>query len=140
VAAVLPLVCAQSEDPWAQSQLIQPAALAERISGKGAAKPPILYVGFPLLYARHIPGAQFAGPGARPQGIEALKKAAEKLPRDREVVIYCGCCPWRECPNIRPAFEALRAMGFKQIRVLELPTSFYKDWIQKGYPVEEARR
>jgi thiosulfate/3-mercaptopyruvate sulfurtransferase len=142
VAALLPLLAAEqrSGEPWSRSQLIQPAALAARISGGKAPKPPILFVGFPLLYAKHIPGAVFAGPGARPQGIEALKKAAATLPRDREVVIYCGCCPWQECPNIRPAFLALREMGFRQIRVLELPSSFYADWIQKGYPVEEARR
>ena len=142
MAALLPLLAAEqgSGEPWSRSQLIQPAALAARISGGKAPKPPILFVGFPLLYAKHIPGAVFAGPGARPQGIEALKKAAATLPRDREVVIYCGCCPWQECPNIRPAFLALREMGFRQIRVLELPSSFYADWIQKGYPVEEARR
>ena len=41
-----------------------------------------------------------------------------------------------KCPNLRPAFSALREMGFTKLRVLLLPTSFEKDWVEKGYPVE----
>jgi len=31
---------------------------------------------------------------------------------------------------------ALRAMGFTRLRALMLPTSFGRDWISKGLPVE----
>ena len=47
-----------------------------------------------------------------------LKEAVEKLPRDREIVIYCGCCPWDKCPNMQPAFAALREMGFTKAKAL----------------------
>jgi hypothetical protein len=61
-----------------------------------------------------------------------------KLPRERELVIYCGCCPWDKCPNLRPAFVMLHELGFRSVKVLSLPTSFLKDWIDKGYPVEQG--
>jgi hypothetical protein len=31
-------------------------------------------------------------------------------------------------------------MGFKQVRVLTLPTSFLQDWMEKGFPVEKEQR
>jgi hypothetical protein len=52
--------------------------------------------------------------------------------------VYCGCCPLEHCPNLRPAFEALRAMGFTHLRALLLPTNFYTDWVKPGYPVEKG--
>ena len=124
-------------DPWKEAQLVEPATLAARLADARATKPAILYVGPKLLYRTHIPGAVFAGPGGQANGLELLKQAAAKLPRDRDVVIYCGCCPWKVCPNIRPAFRVLDEMGFKQVKVLTLPTSFLADWIDKGFPVEK---
>jgi hypothetical protein len=41
-----------------------------------------------------------------------------------------------KCPNLRPAYQALKKLGFTQIRVLDLPTNFHTDWAEKGYPVE----
>jgi hypothetical protein len=127
-------------EPWKDAQLIEPAVLAARLADARAAKPAILYVGPKLLYRTHIPGAVFAGPGGQANGIELLKQSASKLPRDGEVVIYCGCCPWKQCPNIRPAFRVLGEMGFKQVRVLTLPISFLQDWMEKGFPVEKEQR
>src|SRR3954463_12536261 len=113
--------------------LIQPPDLAASL----AAKPAIFQVGPNVLFrSKHIAGATFAGPGSKPEGIALLKAAVEKLPRDREIVIYCGCCPWDKCPNIQPAFEALRAMGFTKVKGLDLPENFKANWIDKGYPAE----
>jgi 3-mercaptopyruvate sulfurtransferase SseA len=126
-------------EPWKETQLIEPAALASRLADARSAKPTILYVGPKLLYRAHIPGALLAGPAGQGSGLDLLKQAAGKLPHDREVVIYCGCCPWKQCPNIRPAFRVLGEMGFKQVKVLTLPTSFLKDWMEKDYPVEKER-
>src|SRR5690242_1976062 len=128
-----------SSDPWKESQLIEPAALASRLADAKAAKPAILFVGPKLLYRAHIPGAALAGPTNQTAGLDLLKQAAAKLPREKEVIIYCGCCPWKMCPNIRPAFRVLGEMGFKQVKVLTLPTSFLKDWMEKDYPVEKER-
>jgi hypothetical protein len=41
----------------------------------------------------------------------------------------------KKCPNIRPAFATLKAMGFARLHVVILPTSFGKDWVAHGYPV-----
>ena len=116
-----------------QMALVQPAELAGRLS----AKPAIFYVGPNVLYrSKHIPAALYAGPGSRPEGVAMLKAAVEKMPRDREIVIYCGCCPWDKCPNMQPAFEALKAMGFTNVKGLDLPENFKTNWVDKGYPVE----
>jgi thiosulfate/3-mercaptopyruvate sulfurtransferase len=65
-----------------------------------------------------------------------MTKWADGLPRSTNLVIYCGCCPFEKCPNVRPAFTALNGMGFKKLRVLILPTNLATDWVGKGYPVE----
>jgi rhodanese-related sulfurtransferase len=102
--------------------------------------PAILYVGPNVLYrSKHIPGSVFAGPGNGAQGIELLKSAAAKLPHDREVVVYCGCCPWDRCPNLKPAVETLRGMGFKNVKVVHLPTGFKVDWVDANLPVESGQ-
>jgi thiosulfate/3-mercaptopyruvate sulfurtransferase len=124
----------------ADQPLIQPKDLAEELSAAGsAAKPIVLQVGPNVLYrSKHIPGAGYAGPAAKPDGLDLLKNTVAKLPRDREIVLYCGCCPWDRCPNIRPAVELLQGMGFQRVRALSLPTDFKADWIDRGYPVEPA--
>jgi thiosulfate/3-mercaptopyruvate sulfurtransferase len=117
----------------AEMALVQPAELAARLS----AKPAIFYVGPNVLYrSKHIPSAVFAGPGGNAGGLALLKAAVEKLPRDREIVIYCGCCPWDHCPNMKPAMAMLEGMGFTKAKALSVPDNFKTDWIDKGYPVE----
>ncbi len=116
--------------------LIQPQEFAAQLEGNGA-RPAILYTGPNVLYrSKHIPGSVYAGPGSNAAGLALLKEAADKLPRDREIVIYCGCCPWDRCPNVQPAMEALKAMGFTKVKALYLATGFKADWIDKGYKVE----
>jgi hypothetical protein len=53
-------------------------------------------------------------------------------------VIYCGCCPWSACPNIKPALDALRSMGFTKVKAMYIPTNLAKDWTEKGYPIESG--
>ena len=120
----------------AEMVLIQPGDLATQLATKDP-KPAIFHVGANLLYrGKHIPGSIYAGPGSRPDGLEALRVAAGKLPRDREIILYCGCCPWSNCPNVKPAVDALRQMGFTRVKAMFVETNFAKDWIDKGYPVE----
>ncbi len=113
---------------------MQPKDLAAHLS----TKPVIFHVGFNVLYrnSKHIPGTVYAGPGRQAEGLEVLKAAVEKLPRDREIVIYCGCCPWDHCPNIRPAMALLQQLGFKNVKALYLPENYKVNWIDAGYPVE----
>jgi thiosulfate/3-mercaptopyruvate sulfurtransferase len=129
---------ANAPDPWKDSDLIQPQALAARLTSS-APKPRILYVGFPILYrSTHISGAELAGPASKPDGLQLLKESAAKLPRDQELIIYCGCCPWDHCPNVRPAFRLLHEMGFTRLKLVTIPTNLSTDWITKGYPVERS--
>ena len=125
-----------AEDPWTRSELMQPADLAALLNSTKR-RPHIFCVAFPVLYRqRHIIHAEYAGPGNKPEGITALRAAAASLPRDAEIVIYCGCCPMVKCPNVRPAYGALKEAGFKNVRVLDIPENFHADWAAKGYPVE----
>jgi thiosulfate/3-mercaptopyruvate sulfurtransferase len=83
----------------------------------------------------HIPNSQYAGPGNKDDGLLNLTRHVDVLPRDKLVVIYCGCCPWEKCPNIAAAYKQLIAMGFTKLRVLYLASNFGADWVDKGYPV-----
>lgn len=115
-------------------QLIQPTELAQAM--KSAQKPVVLYVGPKAFFIQaHIPGSEYLGPMTKPEGLEKLRARVASLPKDSEVVIYCGCCPWDHCPNIRPAYSALKKAGFTKARVLYLATSFGVDWKDKGLPV-----
>ncbi len=116
-----------------------PAADLARIVADPAATPPtILYVGPAVLFARHVPGAILTGEAGTPEGLAKLRAAAERLPRTADVVVYCGCCATAVCPNIRPAYAALKAMGFARVRVLDLPENFRANWKSLGYPVEQG--
>jgi thiosulfate/3-mercaptopyruvate sulfurtransferase len=115
-------------EPW-----VQPAQVAKDLNA-----PLLIHVGFSVLYrSAHITGSVFAGPGSKEEGIANLKKAVAGQPRTREIVLYCGCCPLDKCPNIRPAFAALREMGFTHVKAMELPTNLKTDWIDKGYPTDK---
>jgi hypothetical protein len=127
---------AQMAGGWSPSQVIQPSALVARLAEKGRPRPVIIQVGFNFQYnSKHIPGAIFAGPAFRQDGLDRLQAAVEHLPRSKEIYIYCGCCPMEECPNVRPAYELLTRMGFTHVKLVELPTNFARDWIMQGFPV-----
>jgi len=117
----------------ADSTLIEPRDLVARLSSK----PAIFHVGPNVLYrSKHIPGAIYAGPGSKSEGLALLKESVSGLPRDREIVIYCGCCPWDRCPNVQPAMALLNEMGFKRVKALHLAQNFKTDWIDHNYPIE----
>jgi thiosulfate/3-mercaptopyruvate sulfurtransferase len=125
----------KSADPWTFAQTVQPATLAKEVSGPASHRPTIVCVGLRTLYeGAHVPGAVFHGPAIEASGLADLKKWAQPLSRSADIVIYCGCCPLAHCPNIEPAFTALKAMGFRRLRVLLLPHDFAHDWIEAGYP------
>jgi hypothetical protein len=130
-------LCQDAANPWTQSEVLEPAALAALI--KDGKAPTVICVAFPVLYKlKHISHASYAGPGSKPEGIEMLKAAVAKLPRNTDLVIYCGCCPMVRCPNIRPAYKALKEMGFTHFRILDIPENMNADWYSKKYPTEEG--
>jgi thiosulfate/3-mercaptopyruvate sulfurtransferase len=136
VAFALSQYPAKQEDPLppGSNQLIQAEELAQAI--KAVRKPVVLYVGPKSIYVQaHIPGAENIGPVSRPEGMEKLRARVASLAKDSPVVIYCGCCPWDHCPNIRPAYAELKKAGITSVRVLYLENSFGANWKDKRLPV-----
>jgi thiosulfate/3-mercaptopyruvate sulfurtransferase len=122
-----------------QAQLIQPAELSEILDSSGSAKPTVFQVGSRVMFAQaHIPGAQYAGPGSQPAGLESLAGKAAALPKNTSIVLYCGCCPWNRCPNVASAFNQLRQLGFVNVKVLYIANNFGDDWVNKGYRIEKG--
>jgi thiosulfate/3-mercaptopyruvate sulfurtransferase len=116
-----------------RSQLIEPKELVKILTAKGQ-KPMLMHVGFHVLYLQaHIPNSEYIGPARDPAALEQLKARVKSLPRDTFIVIYCGCCPWDHCPNVKPAHDALVATGFTNIKVLHLADNIATDWIDKGF-------
>jgi thiosulfate/3-mercaptopyruvate sulfurtransferase len=123
--------------PWTSSQVLHAEDLSRSVSDKKAGQPQIFQVGFETMFkTQHVPGSVYAGPGRTDAGLEILKKAVAGVPKDRMIVLYCGCCPWDHCPNMKPAFNLLHSLGYMQVKVVEIPSSFGVDWVDKGYPVE----
>ncbi len=136
ITAALCAVLASCTIAVADEDLVQPEVLAKELVARKT-QPAIFYVGFPVLYRNsRIPGARYAGQGSTDTGLAGLRAELDKLPRSSELVLYCGCCPWDHCPNIRPAAKLARDMGFRKLKVLMIPASFHLDWAQKGYPTD----
>lgn len=132
---ITPLIsCGQGKpNPWKDSDLMEPATLAKAIADSTAKQPVIFDIG-PV---GSIPGSIHIGPGEDAASQDKLRTELAKLPKDAEVVIYCGCCPFSRCPNVRPAFNMMKEMGFANGKLLNLKDNLKQDWIDKGYPVDK---
>lgn len=117
-------------EPWKENQLIPPAELAKVINDKNARQPIVFSIG-PSAIVR---GSIGIGAAKEKDNLKNLKQQLSKLPKDTAIVIYCGCCPFKDCPNIRPAFQLLNKMKFTNHKLLNLPKNIKVDWIDKGYP------
>ena len=125
-------------DPWTSSQVITTDKLHNILTDKKFHKPVVLMVGFDFLYDQgHIPGSIFAGTASNKAGLEKLKNTVKDYKKNQSIVIYCGCCPMNHCPNVRPAFKALKDMGYKNVQVLDIPKDFEHNWENRGYPTSK---
>jgi thiosulfate/3-mercaptopyruvate sulfurtransferase len=119
--------------------LIQPADLAASLNTTSTPKPLILQVGSHVLFAEaHIPASEYAGPGGQEDGLQVLRTRVANISKDTPIVIYCGCCPWSRCPNIAPAYDQLRSLGFRHLKVLYIAENFGANWVDQGYPVAKG--
>jgi hypothetical protein len=122
------------------AHLIQPEQLAMALEHPGP-RPALLQVGFKVLYRTgHIAGSRYAGPGSKPEGLAALDSTLRSLPKDQRIVLYCGCCPWQDCPNVRPAFREASRLGYHHVEVLFVRKNLQEDWIARGFPMREGDR
>ena len=126
--------CAQNTaaDPWKTNQLMPPSDLAKLINNGTPQKPTVFNIG----PAGKIKGSINIGPAQEKTNLNKLKQQLSKLPKNSSIVIYCGCCPFGHCPNIRPAFKLLNEMKFTNHRLLNLPKNIKADWIDIGYPMD----
>jgi|SRR6267142_3352394 len=123
----------RNQEPWTENQLLEPLNLAAVINTPNAKQPTLISIGPGAL----IRGSIDIGPAKEKANLEALRLYLTKLPKNRDIVIYCGCCPFQHCPNIRPAFQLLNEMKFTNHKLLALRTNIKADWMNKGYPVTE---
>lgn len=122
------------QDPWTAKDLIQPSALAAILNNPKAKQPVVLNIGV----VDNIKGAKTIGAASKQENLNNLKENLKALSKNNSVIIYCGCCPFNKCPNIRPAFSLLREMGFSKGKLLNIPVNLKQDWISKGYPMASS--
>lgn len=120
---------AQKPENWTKDQLIEPATLAKTIESDKDI--PLIYCVGPGVV---IPHSINIGPTNDDNNLQKFKDSLQNVPRSADIVIYCGCCPFAHCPNVRPAIEALKEMKFSNYHLLNLPHNIRTDWIAKGYP------
>lgn len=124
----------QNSVPWQADQAIEPAQLAKEINSGAAKNLLILNTGS----VNDIKGAVNIGPLGDKKNEKKLSKYLKDIPRNKAIVIYCGCCPMNHCPNIRPAYQILKDMGFTNFKILDIKDNISVDWISKGYPLAQG--
>jgi len=118
--------------------LINASDVATLIQSKSE-KPVILQIGSHVLFQQaHVPGSEYVGAASTSEGREQLRKRVASLPKDKFIILYCGCCPWEHCPNVKPAYSELHGMGFTNVKVMFIQNDFGKDWVEKGFPISKG--
>ena len=116
-----------NDPPSSDPADIGPAAL-KALLDQGL-QPLIVFVGDEATYrVGHLPGAIRVTQGQ-------VKERFEKEPRDRMIVVYCGCCEGSAKGLSGIAVESLRAMGFTRLFHL---FGHLKGWKDQGYPLERS--
>ena len=129
LSIIIFLAC-ETGEPWGKSQLVDPYELSEIINA-GVKQPMIISVGPAGLIKNSIE----VGECRFPENLAKLNAKISGLAKNSDIVLYCGCCPFKDCPNIRPAFSLLNDLGFKNHRLLNLSNNLKTDWIDKNYPI-----
>jgi hypothetical protein len=124
---------AQNPPNWTRKQLMEPSQLADAITTKTDV-PVIVSVG----PGATIPNSIDVGMCSTEEGLNKLKTQLNSIAKNQKIVIYCGCCPFERCPNVRPAIDVLKQMNFTNYFLLNLPHNIKIDWIDQGYPVVKA--
>lgn len=104
------------------------AELARGLNSDASEVPVIISLGAGNI----IGNSEDTGPSGEKESLQNFKNEVKDLPKEKNLVIYCGCCPFA---NVRPAFSLLNEMGFENHKLLNLRDNIKVDWIDKGYPV-----
>ena len=122
---------AQNAVNWTPEQLMNPSELSTIL--KENKQVPVIYSIGPGAI---IPHSKDIGMIKEADNMKLFKDELGELPKDTQIVVYCGCCPYERCPNVRPAVQLLKEMKFTNFKLLDLSHNIKIDWINKGYPVE----
>ena len=129
--SILTVASAQNIKQWKPEQLLPPDSLAGIIVTPSTLKPLIINIG----PSGSIKGSIEVGPVGKSKNLNTLRELLLKEDKDRKIVIYCGCCPYKNCPNINPALSLLTTLKFTNYKLLDLPHNLKVDWIDHGYPM-----
>ena len=121
---------AQINANWTDKQLMEPSQLAKIITDK---KDSIVIISVGPF--KTIPGTISVGMTSEKEGLDKFKAQLGNMDKNEKIVIYCGCCPFEHCPNVRPAIDVLKEMNFTNYYLLDLPHNIKINWIDEGYPV-----
>jgi len=119
----------QNPENWTKEQLEEPAHLAKTIEA-GKHVPLLISVG----PGASIPNSVVIGSVKDSANLTKLSTYLQAANKDSALIIYCGCCPFEHCPNVRPAIALLKERGFTNYKLLNIPHNIKADWIDKGYP------
>src|SRR5205809_7734388 len=98
---------AQNLPNWTNDQLIEPSELAARLQS-GKEIPIIRSIGPGPL----IPHSKDIGMVKEEESMKKFRDELARLSKESKIVIYCGCCPFEHCPNVRPAIDVLKELKF----------------------------
>jgi len=115
--------------PWKSAELMEPGELNDAITSN---KAPLI---FNIGSVEDIKGAVHIGPLSDAANLEKFKTTVASHKKSTEMVIYCGCCPFGKCPNIRPAYKLLKDLGYANVKVLNLYVNLRNNWTSAGYPL-----
>ena len=130
---VAPAAQAQKPANWTNEQLMAPADLSNAL--RTAKDTPLIICVGP---GATIPNSIDVGMVNHTAGLDKLKAQLNGMDSEKKIVIYCGCCPFEHCPNVRPAIDVLKELKFTNYYLLNLPKNLKTDWIDKGYPVSKS--
>ena len=122
---------AQNKVNWTGDDLLEPSDLSATL--KSNKDIPVI---FSIGPGAIIPHSKDIGMVKEAENMQKFKDQLTTLAKDTQIVIYCGCCPFERCPNVRPAIQLLKDMNFTHYKLLDLPHNIKIDWIDKGYPTE----
>lgn len=123
---------AQGRINWTNDQLIEPSELSATL--KSNKNVPLIFSVGP---GASIPHSKDIGMVKEAENMQKFKEQLATLPKDTSIVIYCGCCPFEHCPNVRPAIQLLKDMKFTNYKLLDLPHNIKIDWIDQGYSTQD---
>jgi thiosulfate/3-mercaptopyruvate sulfurtransferase len=120
---------AQGRPNWTSDQLMEPSELATNLKSKK-----YIRLIFSVGPGAVIPTSRDIGMTKETENLDKFKDQLSGLSQNTPIVVYCGCCPFEHCPNVRPAISLLKQMNFTNYKLLDLEHNIKIDWIEKGYP------